>query len=165
MATKFPIQINNLRFFVNPTQMSITKSVSYAPLATQGGVTFQVWYDAPEVLTITGASAGKTAYRELLFLKRNFERTDKTSELFYKTRIYRGFITNLSIEHSTGHINQFNYTIQFQLLHGERFGIEDFSLTGDETGLIGSQIRRAENFINEKLSVVETNISKLLSKL
>lgn len=165
MATKFPIQLNNLRFFVNPTQISVSKSVSFSTLATQGGVSYQVWYDAPEMLTLTGASAGSTAYRELLFLKRNFERTDKASELFYKTRLYRGFITSLTIEHSTSHINQFNYTIQFQLLQGEKFGIEDFSLTGKETGIIGTQLRAAENFVNEKLNVVETNISKLLSKL
>jgi hypothetical protein len=98
-------------------------------------------------------------------LKRNFEQTNKLSEIFYKTRLYRGFITNLTIEHSTTHINQFNYTIQFQLLFGEKFGVEDFSLTGKETGIISSQIQAAANFVNQKLSVVETNISKLLSKI
>lgn len=165
MATKFPIQINNLRFFVNPTQISISKNVTFAPLATQSGVIYQVWYDAPEIMTISGASAGSTAYRELLFLKRNFERTDKVSEIFYKTRIYRGFITSLTVEHGTSHINEFTYNIRFQLLFGEKFGVEDFSLTGNETGIIGTQIRNAANFINQPLATVETNISKLLSKL
>ena len=141
MSTKFPIQINNLRFRVNPTGLNVTKAVNFGTLPTQNGVKYQIWYDAPEVLTITGASAGGSAYQELVTMKRNFERSDKVSELFYKTRLYKGFITNLTVEHSTGHINQFTYTIQFQLLFGEQFAIEDFSITRDETGVVARTLQ------------------------
>jgi hypothetical protein len=165
MATKFPLQLNSLRFFVNPTNLRITKAVNFAPLNTQNGVKYQIWYDAPELLTISGASAGKTAYKELVFLKRNFERTNKLSELFYKTRIYKGFITNMEIDHSTSHPNQFNYTITFQLLFGEKFAIEDFSLTGNEKGIVGRTLEQVENFINEPLNKLESSIEKLLAKL
>lgn len=164
MASRFPVQINNLRFFVNPTNISITKNVNYTPIVTQNGVRYQVWYDSPEVMTIRGASAGDTAYRELLFLKQNFERQNKISELFYKTRVYRGFITELTIDTSTDTLGFFNYAITFQLLQGERFGVEDLSVRGTDDGLVGSSLRRAENFVNEKLNVVETSISRLLSK-
>lgn len=165
MSTKFPIQINNLRFQVNPTGLNIVKGVNYGTLPTQNGVKYQVWYDAPEVLTLTGASAGSTAYQELVTMKQNFERTDKVSELFYKTRVYKGFITNLTIDHSTTHINQFTYTITFQLLFGEKFAVEDFSLTRDETGIVAENLQRLEKYINEPLNKLESSIEKLLSKL
>lgn len=165
MATKFPLQINSLRFFVNPTNLKIVKAVNFSPLATQNGITYQVWYDAPEVLTISGVCAGSTAYKELVFLKQNFERTDKVSDLFYKTRLYKGFITSLDVEHNTQHINQFNYNITFQLLFGEKFAIEDFSLTGNEQGVVGRTLNDLENFINQPLNRLQSSIDKLLKKL
>jgi len=158
MATFLPVQINNLRFSVNPTHLNITKGVNFGTLPTQDGVKYQVWYDAPEILTIAGTSAGKTAYIELSFLKRNFERTNKLSELFYKTRIYKGFITNLQVEHSTTHINQFTYSITFQLVFGEKFAIEDFTVTSKE---IGGRIGR---YINEPLNKFQSNIESFIQK-
>ena len=165
MASKFPIQINNLRFLVNPTGLNVSKTVNFGTLPTQNGVKYQVWYDAPEILTITGASAGRTAYRELVTMKRNFQRADKVSELFYKTRLYKGFITNLTVDHNTAHINYFTYTITFQLLFGEQFAIEDFSITRDETGIVAEQLERLEKNINQPLNQLESSIEKLLSKL
>lgn len=165
MATKFPLQINNLRFYVNPTNLNVQKSVAMGTLPTQGGVKYQIWYDAPEILTISGQSAGSTAYKELVFLKRNYDRTNKVSELFYKTRIYRGIITNMQIDHSTEHINRFNYTITMQLLFGEKFAPEDFSLQGNETGIVGRELRRLESFINEPINKLESSIEKLLNKI
>lgn len=163
MATKFPLQINSLRFFVNPTGLNVTKGVNFAPLNTQNGVVFQVWYNAPEVLTISGQSAGETAYRELAFLKRNFERTDKLSELFYKTRVYRGFITNLTVDHNTGHVNRFNYTITFQLLHGEKFAIEDFTLRERS---LGSKVEGfIQDYINEPITKLESKLDSFFKKL
>jgi hypothetical protein len=165
MATKFPLQLNNLRFFVNPTNLNITKGVNFGTLPTQSGVKYQVWYDAPEVLTIAGVSAGKTAYKELVFLKRNFERTNKQSELFYKTRIYKGFITNITVEHGTSHINEFTYTIIFQLLFGEKFAIEDFSVTGNERGIVARTLQQLDEIINEPIRRLESSIEKLLNKI
>lgn len=165
MAIRYPLQLNNLRFSVNPTSLKITKAVNFGTLPTQNGVKYQVWYDAPEVLTISGSSAGNTAYKELLFLKQAFEKTNKLTELFYKTRLYKGFITNLEVEHSTGHLNEFTYSISFQLLFGEKFSPEDFALTGNETGIVGATLRRLESVINKPLNSLDSSIEKLLSKL
>ena len=163
MATNFPLILNNLRFLVNPTGMTISKGLNFAPLNTQNGVIYQVWYDAPEVLTISGQSSGDTAYRELAFLKRDFEKTNKLSELFYKTRVYKGFVTNLTVDHNTGHVNRFNYTINFQLLQGEKFAIEDFSLA--QTKFFGSDvenaIKKVQDFINEPIAKFENKIGRI----
>lgn len=164
MATKFPIQINNLRFFVNPTNLSITKGVNFGTLNTQSGTKYQVWYDTPEILTISGVSAGDTAYKELLFLKQNFELTNKLSEVFYKTRLYKGFITNISVEASTTHLNEFTYSLTFQLLQGEKFGFEDFSLKSNEKGVVATALAKLEGIINQPLSSLESSIGKLLQK-
>ena len=165
MATRFPLQLNNIRFSVNPTNLTIAKGVNYGTLPTQGGVKYHIWYDTPEMLTISGVSAGKTAFAELLNLKRHFERTDKVSELFYKTSIYKGFITNLTVEHSTSHINEFVYTLQFQLLFGERFNIEDFSLTGQEAGIVSNTIHNLATFLNEPIRGFENTIERLVNRI
>lgn len=168
MATRYVIQINNLRFYVNPTGLNIQKGVVVAPLNTQGGVKYQVWYDAPEILTITGDSAGSTAYNELLFLKNNFERTNKVSELFYKTRLYKGFIQNMQIDHNImGHPNRFSYTITFQLLFGEKFAIEDFALSRSNSGFLENQINKLEDFINKQIDItkVQSTVDNFFRKL
>jgi hypothetical protein len=165
MATKFPLQINNLRFFVNPTQLSISNAVTYGTLPTQSGVRYQVWYDTPPVLTISGASAGSTAYQELVFLKQNFQRSDKTSKLFYKTQLYTGFLTNITVEASTSHPNEFTYTITFQLLQGQQFSLEDFSLKANQAGAVQNALNKLASVINAPLNSLESTAQKLLSKL
>ena len=163
MATKFPLILNNLRFFINPTGMNITKGLNFAQVNTQNGVIYQIWYDAPEVLTMSGQSSGKTAYNELAFLKRDFEKTNKLSDLFYKTRVYKGFITNLTVDHNTGHPNRFNYTITFQLLQGEKFAIEDFTLnqTRSVGGTVERVIKKVQDFINAPIAKFENKIGKI----
>jgi len=165
MATKLPLQLNNIRFTVNPTHLLITKGVNFGTLNTQGGVKYHIWYDTPEILTINGVAAGKSAYTELLFLKQHFERTDKKSELFYKTRVYKGFITNLTIEHSTSHINEFTYSITFQLLFGEKFAVEDFSIKSDEKEVVRGAIGEISKFINEKIKGFERSVEKRLNRI
>jgi hypothetical protein len=165
MATKFPLQLNNLRFFVNPTQLAISKGVNYAQLATQNGPQFQVWYNTPEVLTITGMCAGSTAYQELVFLKTQFEKADKLSQLFYKTRLYNGFITNMTVEAAVGHLGYFNYTIQFQLLFGQQFAIEDFSLTGNEVGPVEAAINRVASIINAPIAGLQSTLGKITNSI
>ena len=161
MAGRFAIQINDLRFLVNPTGLNVQKGLSFGPINTQAGVRYQVWYATPEVVTITGESAGSTAYTELNFLKRNFERADKLSELFYKTRLYKGFITNIAFDHNIlNHPNRFSYSITFQLLQGEEFAVEDFSLTREEQGIAGRAVQAVEQFINKQI-----NIDKIQSKI
>jgi hypothetical protein len=164
MATIYPLQLNGLRFFVNPRNMKITKAVSFAQLPTQSGVQYQVWYNTPEMLVMTGASAGQTAYQELLFLKQNFEKNDKLSTLFYKTRLYQGFLTLLDVESSTSHLNEFTYTINFQLLTGQEFAIEDFSISTTNNGLIQGAIGRLQNILNIPLNQANAKITNLLQK-
>ena len=162
MATKFPIQLNNLRFSVNPTGLNITKGVNFAPLNTQNGVIYQVWYDAPEVLTITGQSAGETAYSELAMIKRDFEKTNKLSELFYKTRLYNGFITNINVDHNTSHPERFNYAITFQLLQGEQFSIEDFTIKERTLGDLDKVI---QEYLNKPIAKFESKMNKFFKNL
>jgi hypothetical protein len=164
MAQTYPLRLNNLNFFVNPRNMKITKNVSYGTLPTQGGVQYQIWYNTPEMLVITGASAGQTAYQELLFLKQQFEMNDKLSTLFYKTQVYQGFITLLDVEASTQHLNEFTYTINFQLLFGQQFAIEDFSISTTNNGLVQGAIGRLQNILNIPLNKASANISNLLQK-
>src|SRR5579864_8253338 len=164
MAQIYPVRINNLNFFVNPRNMKIAKNVSYGTLPTQGGVQYQIWYNTPETLVITGASAGQTAYQELLFLKQNFESNDKLSTLFYKTQVYQGFITLLDVEASTTHLNEFTYTLNFQLLFGQQFAIEDFSVSTTNNGVIESAIGRLETILNIPLNKASANITNLLNK-
>ena len=164
MASIYPIRLNNLNFFVNPRNMKITKAVSYGTLPTQGGVQYQIWYNSPEMLILTGASAGQTAYQELLFLKQQFESNNKQSTLFYKTQVYTGFITLLDVEASTSHLNEFTYTINFQLLFGQQFAIEDFSISTTNNGLVEGAIGRLEGILNIPLNKVSSSISNLLQK-
>jgi hypothetical protein len=164
MATIYPLQLNGLNFFVNPRNMKISKSVAFSPLPTQSGVQYQVWYNAPEMLSISGASAGQTAYQELLFLKQNFEKNDKLSTLFYKTQLYQGFITLLDVEASTSHLNEFTYQLNFQLLTGQQFAIEDFSISTTNNGLVLGAIANLQKVLNIPLNQANAKINSLLQK-
>src|SRR5690349_19436930 len=164
MATIYPLRINNINFSVNPRNMKITKGVSYGTLPTQGGVQYQIWYNSPEMLTLSGASAGQTAYQELLFLKKQFENNNKLSTIFYKTQVYQGFITLLDVEASTSHLGEFTYTLNFQLLFGQEFAIEDFSISTTNNGLVQSAIGRLQTILNIPLNKASSNISNLLQK-
>jgi hypothetical protein len=164
MANIYPLQLNSLKFYVNPRQMKITKNVSFAPLATQSGIQYQVWYNAPEMLILTGASAGQTAYQELLFLKQQYEKNNKLSTLFYKTQVYQGFITLLDVEASTSHLNEFTYTLNFQLLTGQEFAIEDFSISATNNGLVQGAIGRLQTILNIPLNQANAKINSLLQK-
>jgi len=128
MAKRYPVILNGVRFLVNPKHFTIRKPLSLGELLTGGGVQFQSWFDLPEILTISGQSAGSTAFKELQFLNDNFARTNKTSELYYKNRLYRGIIREMTVEADITHLHRYNYTIPFQLLQGEKFAMEDFAL-------------------------------------
>jgi hypothetical protein len=164
MANIYPVRLNNLNFYVNPRNMKITKGVNYGTLPTQGGVQYQIWYNSPEMLVMSGASAGQTAYQELLFLKQQFESNNKLSTLFYKTQLYQGFLTLLDVEASTSHLNEFTYTINFQLLFGQQFAIEDFSISTTNNGVVEGAIGRLQNILNIPLNKASANITNLLQK-
>lgn len=164
MATIYPLRINNINFYVNPRNMKITKAVNYGTLPTQGGVQYQIWYNAPEMLVLTGASAGQTAYQELLLLKQQFENNNKLSTIFYKTQVYQGFITLLDVEASTSHLGEYTYTLNFQLLFGQQFAIEDFSLTTTNNGVVLGAIGRLATVLNIPLNKASASIQNLLQK-
>lgn len=164
MASIYPVRINNLNFFVNPRNMKIAKNVSFGSLPTQNGVQYQVWYNAPEMLILSGASAGSTSYQELLFLKQQYEKNNKLSTLFYKTRQYQGFITTLDVEASTSHLNEYTYTLNFQLLTGQSFAVEDFSISTANNGIVLGAIGRLQNILNIPLNQANAKINNLLQK-
>lgn len=159
--TKFPLILNGIKFQVNPLNIAVSKPLVQGELATQGGVRFQVWYEAPEVITITGMSAGESAFKELIFLKQNFEvsSTQKLSELFYKTKIYRGFIQEIGVSHGIDQHLRFPYQITFQLIHGERFNIHDLAL--QPSGLI----EEATNFLEENINAPIARGGKALGQV
>lgn len=162
MATKYTLILNNVKFLVNPTALTINKGVLMSSLNLQSGTKYYVWYDSPEVLTITGQAAGSTAYKELLFLKDNFERTNKTSTLFYKTQLYYGMITSLRVTFDATDPNRFGYEINFQLLFGQRFKIEDFALNPTGVmGQIGGLLGGIEDFVNVNLSKAEDWVANI----
>lgn len=164
MASIYPLQFNGLKFFVNPRNMKITKQVAFGTLPTQGGTQYQIWYNSPEVLVLSGACAGQTAYQELLFLKQQYEKNDKLTTLFYKTQLYQGFITLLDVENSTTHLNEYTYTINFQLLFGQQFAVEDFSISTTNNGVVESAIGNLQNILNIPLNQASAKIQNLLQK-
>ena len=160
MARKFPLILNNVKFMVNPTMLKLNKTVAISSLNTQSGVKFYVWYDNPEMLTISGLSAGSSAYQELQFLKTNFERADKESSLYYKTTIYTGIITKLDTTFTSDSPNKFNYDISFQLKFGQKFKIEDFSLQ-PASGAISDVLGRVEDTMNLYLDKASQIVSAI----
>lgn len=163
--TKFPLILNGIKFRVNPTALSIKKPVLKGTVNTQGGVRFQIWYNMPEVLTIQGVAGGETAYNELLFLKNNFEKTttQRYSELFYKTKIYKGFIDTVDVGHTLENHQRFPYTIAFQLLHGEQFNLHDFSL--EPRGLVGEATDFLEENINAPIARADKALGQVFGKI
>lgn len=164
MATKTPLILNGVKFQVNPMGLSIESRVLTTSLNTQGGTRFQTWYDSPQVLTITGMSAGETAYQELQSLKANFEftNTQGLSTLIYKNSSYTGFIQNIAVSHSVDAHLRFPYSITFQLLQGQRFNFYDFAL--NPTGLISSSLNQITNVINIPINNFTNNINSIASR-
>ena len=141
MATKLPVVINNVRFWINPTNISSKKALNIANLDTMRGRQFQVWWPAPEVVTIQGEAFGSDAYSQLLYLKKHYEGTDgqpTISTLKYKTTKYKGYIVSLDVSADVKNLDVWTYSLNLQLLHGQKFNIEDFSLkpTGPTIGAL-----------------------------
>lgn len=159
---KYTLILNNVKFMVNPTNLKISKGVAISQAALQSGIKYYVWYDSPELLSITGMSAGTTAYQELLFLRTNFERTNKTSTLYYKTGLYYGMIMGLNVNFEAQDPNKFAYEIQFQLLFGQKFKIEDFAL--NPSGVLGQLAGLGDtvtDFVNINLSKANEWVSNI----
>ena len=166
--TKFPLKLNGVNFQVNPTNLSIKKPIVKGSLSTQSGVRFQIWYNNPEILTISGISAGTSAYSELLFLKQNYEitTTSTISTLFYKTKNYRGFIDSIEVGHTIDRHQRWPYTIQFQLIQGEQFNIMDFALQPSTTsGILGTVTGALEQNINAPIARANTALGAVMGKI
>lgn len=162
---RFPLIINGVKFQVNPTNISVTKPVLKGELNTQGGKRFQIWYNLPEVLKINGIAGGDTAYRELSFLKQNFERTVSTaiSYLFYKTKIYRGFVDSVTVGHTIQTHERWPYEVIFQLIQGEQFNVQDFTL--QPSGLVGEATGILEEVINAPIARADVALGQTYGKL
>jgi len=165
MANRYPLILNGVKFYINPKNLSIEKPLQVGELLTQGGVQYQIWYDHPETLTIIGVSAGDTAYRELLFLKNSYEvgADVKTSELFYKTKTYIGFIRNIRVGHTLDEHLRFPYTIIFQLLQGQRFNLQDFAL--NSTGALSGLEQTIEQKIGAPIAGLEQGLNNFFGKI
>lgn len=166
--TKFPLKLNGVNFQVNPTNLSVKKPIVKGSLSTQSGVRFQIWYNQPEILTISGLSTGQSAYAELQFLKQNYEITNTTniSTLFYKTKNYRGFIDSIEVGHSIDRHQRWPYTIQFQLIQGEQFNIMDFALQpSTSTGPFGQVTGALEQNINAPIARATTALGAVMGKI
>jgi hypothetical protein len=163
--SRYPLILNGVKFQVNPTSLSISKPIVKGTLQTQSGTRFQIWYNQAEVLTINGISSGDNAYAELSFLKQNFERTSSNvlSELFYKSQTYRGFIDSISVGHAVTSHERWPYTVVFQLIYGEKFRIQDFSL--NPSGAISQVTGFLENIINAPISRATTALNQTNGRL
>jgi len=165
MAIKTPLILNGVKFQVNPMGLSLDSKVVSTSLVTQGGIRFQTWYDSPQILTISGMSAGESAYQELQFLKTNFEYTNTKglSRLFYKNSTYIGFIQSITVSHSVDAHLRFPYQIVFQLIQGQKFNFYDFAF--NPTGLISSSLNQVTSIINVPISNAANNLNTAASKI
>jgi hypothetical protein len=168
MATIYPVILNGVRFQVNPRSLDISKGIKYGSLETQNGVVYQFWYNNPEVLKISGISAGTSAFQELIFLRNNYDVTlnpGKISQLFYKSKTYNGFLANLQVTHniSQGTHLLFQYNLTFQLLQGEEFKFEDFAL--QPTGVLGQATTIFSQTINQPIAGLENRINNIVGKV
>jgi hypothetical protein len=163
--TKFPLILNGVKFLVNPRSIRVSSPLVYGNLPTQAGIRYQIWYGQPEVITITGWSAGESAYSELLSLKNNFEytTTNTLSSLYYKSTVYKGFMTNLSVGSTLDAFLRFPYEITFQLVAGETFNIHDLSL--EPSGIIGEAQDFLEENINAPIARAANAFNKTLGKI
>ena len=125
---RYPFILNGVRFLVNPKHISVRKPLAMGALNTQAGVKYQVWYELPEIVTIGGQSTGETSFKELQFLKDNFARPNKVSDFYYKNRLYKCIIQEITVTSSSDYVFRYKYSMTLQFLHGQKFALEDLSL-------------------------------------
>lgn len=128
MAHVFPIEINGVRLYINPRQLQVQKNLLSAQADTFAGRVYQIWWAQPETITISGVVFGDFAYQQLLKLKRDYE-SKKKSTLRYKSTSYEGFITRFDVTYTSENPRQWSYNLTFNLLQGQHFQVEDFTIT------------------------------------
>jgi len=115
MAILFPIKIENQKFYVNPTKISIRKRSDIARVKTLSGTTFQTWPDLPDEVRFEGLCFGLRSLFELRNLQDSIVRRPENKEikLTYKFRIYTGYIIDLEVSADADKPRQFNYSFSF----------------------------------------------------
>ena len=152
MAILYPIKLDGNRFFVNPTNIRVTKRSQIAETRTMGGTVFKIWPDMPDEILFNGVCFGMTSLMELKYLGGAISRDsgNKLITLSYKFKNYKGYMRDLVVKAVANEPRVFNYEFGFVLnSNGSgRFNIADMplgQLTGlqEEYNLLMSQMRGA----------------------
>lgn len=163
MAQFYPLIIEGVRFFVNPTQLKFNTQTVQNEVNTLGGPAIQYWYPKLTTLQLVGYAGGTRAYRELLNLRTNFFEKGKKVRIFYKTSLYNAVLTLLEVSHVTEEHMRFRYQINAVFL--EPFKMEDFAIneTGKNPFTIGF-LRGITKTLNETASKFDERTNKFLQK-
>ncbi|MEM3509295.1 MAG: hypothetical protein QXY18_00980 [Nitrososphaerota archaeon] len=163
MAHYFPLIVEGVRFFVNPTQLKLTTQTVQSEINTISGPVIQYWYPRITNLSIIGFAGGSRAYRELVNLRTNFFEKNKMVRLFYKTQMYRGIFTYFELSHLTEEHQRFRYQINLYLL--DPFKYEDFAINEtQQTPFTIGFLRNFTRAVNISADKLDERIHKWLYK-
>jgi hypothetical protein len=134
MALLFPITIDKLRFFVNPTSISIKKTSSISRIRTMAGTTFQAWPDQPDEVSFEGISFGVRSIFELRRLGDAIEKRPEEKQVIlkYKYNRYEGYIQEVNVKANAENPRIFEFSFTF--ISKKRFKL-DTMVIGQVTGL------------------------------
>ena len=154
MANKYPIYLNNIKFYVNPVNIIVKKVSQVASVKTKAGVVFQEWPDLPDTVSLKGSSYGRTAFSELKMLKEKFHNMAFTGSKFiilrYKGENYDGYLKTLNITGTAEIPGKFDYDFEFQCINPPHFKIEDLTIGSIQTeNLIFGSLAQLQRTWNE----------------
>lgn len=118
MATLYPISLNNFKFYVNPTKISVSKRSSISEVRTMTGTIFQLWPDLPNEISFSGIAYGNIAIAELRALASALEQNPDAKQvpLVYKFKTYQGYVRDLEVSASADVPYIFDYSFKFVTL-------------------------------------------------
>ena len=153
MATLYPIKIGTFKFLVNPTKIRVQKRSQINETRTMGGTTFQIWPDLPDEISFEGMSFGFQTITELRGLQSQIalDPSSKLTTLTYKSKNYKVYLREISVEADADNPRQFRYTIS--MVSKGHFGIDTMPI-GQLTGIKAefdyqaSQLQQASAFIS-----------------
>lgn len=134
MAILFPLKLNDVKLFVNPTNMTVRKRTDIARVKTMAGTTFQVWPDLPDEIRFEGILYGLRSLFELRNLQDITSKTPEQKEitLTYKLKKYKGYMLDLEVSVDAEKPRQFKYAFTF--VSKTPFNLPNMAL-GQLTGL------------------------------
>jgi hypothetical protein len=134
MAILFPLKLNDVKLFVNPTMISVKKRADIARVKTMAGTTFQVWPDLPDEIRFEGILYGLRSLFELRNLQDVLTKAPEQKEvtLTYKLKKYQGYILDFEISAEADKPRQFRYNFNF--ISKTPFNLPNMTL-GQLTGL------------------------------